>query len=222
MEKVNEIFNLENAKPKEERILVELSKNFPSLLELEKYISELEAEGAGKINAFEVKEMQKLPCWNEIASFFEKRNVKGFDNIKVVVIDDEDFWKNFYGSNDSKSSYKPKTIILKKSVFEKEKLSTEDVSWLVHEIGHLMFYDNLGDQLEQYMEEYHKTGKYTDSKMEQQAFELQFEFLKSEGVSKEECVDFVNRYLGKAFADDEYGKIEELKQITKYIEAVYS
>ena len=49
-------------------------------------------------------------------------------------------------------------------------ISDEIMSWLIHEIGHIEFYKGLGEKLDEYMEEYHKKGEYTDSEMEKSAF----------------------------------------------------
>ncbi len=178
-------------------------------------------ENFERFEKFEIKKLNELLAWKEMRSFFESKNFKGLEDLKVIVIDDENFWKNFYGSNDSKSSYNPKTIILKKNIFEKEGISTEEVSLLVHEVAHLLFYDSLGGDLEKYMEEYYSKGVYTDSVMEKSAFEMQFEFLKFKGKTKQQCVDEVKKYLDEVFEDDEEGKTKEFEQLMKYVESVY-
>jgi hypothetical protein len=131
-------------------------------------------------------------------------------------------WEDIFGSNDSKSSHKPMAIILKREIFENENISDENASWLIHEIGHTEFYKNLGDKLDDYMKEYHAKGEYIDSDMERDAFQLQFEFLKSIGKTKTECLDFVKKYLNKSSGDDTKETRErELEQIEGYINNVF-
>ena len=96
-----------------------------------------------------------------------------------------------------------KTIILKKDVFEKENISIEESSWLVHEVGHVLFYDSLGDDVGKYMDEYYKKNEYTNSFMESSAFQLQFDFLKNNGKSKDDCIAFVKSYLNESFGEDQ-------------------
>jgi hypothetical protein len=171
---------------------------------------------------FEVKGVGELPVWSNMKTFFEEEGIREVDSMQVIVVDDADFWKKFYGSNDSKSSYKPKAIILKKELFDSEETSSREESWLAHEIGHMIFYDSLGDTLEQYMQDYYARGEYTDSKMEKFAFQLQFGFMKSRGVTKEGCVDFVEEYLDESFDENETDEKEkERRQLMKYIQEVY-
>lgn len=167
----------------------------------------------------EYKSMSELQCWSRLSGFdFAKK----LADLKIVVIDDDEKWKSVYGSNDSKSSYYPKTIILKKEIFDREDISDENLSWLVHEMGHVDFYDWLGEGLNEYMEQYYATGKYTESEIEQKAFEKQFEFLKSIGKTKEECLDMMEKYLTDSFEEgQENKKQQEFEQIKKYLENVY-
>jgi hypothetical protein len=164
--------------------------------------------------------MPELQCWNKIGS---SDFAKKFAGLTVVVIDDNRKWQEIYGSNDSKSSYSLKTIILKKEVFDREDIPDENLSWLVHEMGHIDFYDGLGDGLDAYMKEYYAAGKYTESEMEQKAFELQFKFLKSIGKTEEECLGMMEKYLAKSFQEDQKNeRKQEFEQIRKYVENVYA
>ncbi len=167
----------------------------------------------------EVKKMSELPYWEKINKFLGD---KGITESEVIIIGDEEKWKSIYGSNDSKSSSKPKAIILKKEIFDQENISDENMSWLIHEIGHIEFYKSLGEKLDEYMEEYHKKGEYTSSEMEKEAFKIQFEFLKSIGKTKEECLDFIKKYLDDSFKkEEETEKEKELTQIGKYLSEVF-
>ncbi len=167
----------------------------------------------------EIKKLSELPYWNKIEKFLVD---KGIADNKVILIDDEEKWKSIYGSNDSKSSHKPKVIILKKQIFDNENISDENISWLVHEIGHIEFYKSLGDKLDEYMKEYYANGEYANSSMEESAFQLQFEFLKIIGKTKRECLDFIDKYYDKCFGEDEKEEKEkEIRQIEKYIDSVY-
>ena len=166
----------------------------------------------------EIKKLSELPYWNKINNFLADKKIA---DSEIIIIDDEKKWKNIYGSNDSKTSHKPMAIILKKEIFDRGDISEENMSWLIHEIGHIEFYKNLGEKVDEYMEEYHKKGEYTDSEMERDAFRLQFEFLKSIGKTRVECLNFVKEYLGKSFGKGEKdAKKKELEQIEKYINDV--
>lgn len=176
----------------------------------------------------EVKKLSELPYWKKINEFAVRKGIADIDNIETVIANDGEQWEDIFGSNDSKLSHKPKIIILKKEIFDNGEISEENISWLVHEIGHIKFYQNLGNDLDAYMEEYHRKGNYTDSDMEKFAFELQFEYLKTQGKTQEECIGIVKNYLNKSFGeDDEIGDAEkaakenEYKQIIKFLVKVY-
>lgn len=183
--------------------------------EAEKYV----AENLKDFENVEVKKMSELPSWDKINKFLSDNGIEDRD---VIIVDDEEKWKSTFGSNDSKSSHKPIAILLKKQIFDCGDISEENMSWLVHEIGHIDFYKKLGEKLDEYMEAYHKKGEYTDSDMEKEAFNLQFEFLKSIGKTEAECADFINKYLEKSFSSDEQEEKEkESKQIEKYLSAIF-
>ncbi|MEI7890445.1 MAG: hypothetical protein WCI36_00595 [bacterium] len=181
--------------------------------ELQNLISKEDFKGA------EVKHFSQLKCWDKIKDFdFADK----FTGLEIVVIDDEEKWKNVYGSNDSKSSFSPKTIILKKEVFDREDISDENLGWLIHEMGHIDFYESLGEQIGEYMKKYYAAGKYTESEMEQDAFEKQFQFLKSIGKSKSDCVVMMKKYLNESFENNqEEEKKKELEQLMKYINNIF-
>jgi hypothetical protein len=185
------------------------------MTDMEKYVK-------GNLQDFEnveIKKLSELPFWNKINKFLADKKISDGE---VIIIGDEERWRSLYGSNDSKSSHRPMAIILKKEIFDQEDISEGNMAWLIHEIGHLEFYKDLGDKLDAYMEEYHASGEYTNSAMEKQAFELQFEFLKSIGKTKAECLDFIEKYLAQAFAgNEEEAKNKELKQIMKYIDDIF-
>jgi hypothetical protein len=167
----------------------------------------------------EIKNMSELPYWNKLKGFLADKKISSGE---VIIVDNEKKWKSIYGSNDSKSSHKPMTIILKKEIFDNENISDENASWLIHEIGHIEFYKNLGDKLDEYMEEYYTKGEYTNSAMEKDAFQLQFEFLKNIGKTKVECLDFMEKYINKSFGVDEaMAKQKELEQVKNYLDSVF-
>ncbi len=188
-------------------------RNFSDRMEMRE---EFEKENFKNI---EFKNMSQLQCWDRIKDFdFASK----FAGLEIVVIDDEEKWKSVYGSNDSKSSHNPKTIILKKEIFDRQDITDGDISWLIHEIGHIDFYNGLGENLDEYMEKYYQTGEYANSEMEQKAFEKQFQFLKSIGKTKTECVAVIENYLEKTFAENQEGeKSKERGQIMGYINMVY-
>jgi len=192
----------------------------------QKYLEEERSEAADYVKKnlesfenVEIKKLSALPYWNKISKFLSD---KGISDGEVVIIDDEKSWESVYGSNDSKSSHKPKAIILKKEIFNQENISEENISWLIHEIGHIEFYKNLGDNLDEYMDEYHKKREYAASEMEKAAFSTQFEYLKSVGKTKTECLGFVEKYLNKSFGKDQKeARRKELEQIESYITSVF-
>jgi hypothetical protein len=177
------------------------------------------AENLKDLENVEIKRMSELPYWNKISKFLADQKIS---DTEVILIDDEKRWKDIYGSNDSKSSHKPMAIILKKEIFDNENISDENISWLVHEMGHTEFYKSLGGKLDEYIEEYHAKGEYTDSAMEEAAFKLQFEFLKSLGKTKTDCITVVENYLRKSFGGEEKdSQAKELEHIKKYLDAVF-
>ena len=154
-----------------------------------------------------------------MSKFLDTKRISGGE---VIIIDDEKNWENIYGSNDSKSSLKPMAIILKKEIFDRENISEENISWLIHEIGHIEFYKALGERLDSYMEEYYRKGEYVESEMEKTAFQLQFEYLKSIGKSRTECVEFIKNYFDKSFSENESEKKEkELEKVTEYLDEIF-
>lgn len=188
-------------------------RNFSRSMEIQE---EFEKENFKNI---EFKQISQLKCWDKLVDFdFAKK----FAGLEIVIIDDEEKWRNVYGSNNSKSSHSPKTIILKREVFDRQDISDENLSWLIHEIGHIDFYDELGENLDDYMEKYYKTDKYAESEMEQRAFEKQFQFLKSLGKTRIECAAVIEKYLEKTFSENqEEERKKEFKYILKYINNVY-
>jgi hypothetical protein len=179
-------------------------------------------ENLGDFENVEIKKLSELPCWKKISDFIASKKMVGIDNVDTVIANGGKQWESVFGSNDSKSSYKPMTIILKKEIFDNENISDENVSWLIHEIGHIKFYQDLGDKLDGYMAEYHKKGEYSDSEMEKFAFEMQFEYLKSTGKTKGECEDVIRKYLDKSFGEDKKeSKANIHKQIMKFLDGIY-
>ncbi|MDO8469881.1 MAG: hypothetical protein Q7S84_02555 [bacterium] len=175
---------------------------------------------------FEIKRVEDLCHWNKIKSFLETSNLKT-KGIRVIVIDNEEYWKNFYGSNPSKSEVEPKTIILKKELFESENISEENLSWIVHEIGHLSFYDFLDDKNGEYMTGVQGRQKYTETAMESIAFQIQVDYLKGLGKTGEQCLTFMRSYVDESFGSDENLdnsekklKQKELEQLIRYVNGV--
>lgn len=181
------------------------------MMGVEKYVK----DNLQRFEKVEIKKMSELPFWSRINKFLASKNIADGE---VIIIDDEDKWKSIFGSNNSKSSHAPMAIILKKEIFDREDISDDNAAWLVHEVGHIEFYKSLGDKLDAYMREYHVKGEYTNSSMEEAAFKLQFEFLKSIGKTKDECLAYMTKYLDKSFSRDEEGEKEkERKQIMGYM-----
>jgi len=164
---------------------------------------------------FEIKRIEDLKHWDKIKSFLENSNLKA-EGIRVIVIDNEEYWKNFYGSNPSKSVVEPKTIILKKEVFEQD------------EIGHLSFYDFLDDKKGEYMAGVKERQKYTETAMESIAFQKQMDYLKSIGKTREQCLTFMKSYVDESSGSDENldstekeRKQKELEQLIQYVNGVF-
>lgn len=204
-EKFNNSKNLES----------EREKKVQNTSESENYVN----ENLKNFKHVETKKISDLPYWGKIKNFLAN---KGIEDREIIVVDDNERWNEIYGSNNSKSSHKPEAIILKRGIFDKENISYESISWLIHEVGHIEFYKSLGEKLDEYMEKYHAEGKYSDSEMESSAFQLQFEFLKSVGKTKDECRDFIKHYLNKTFVKNEKEQKEkELKTIEEYLDNAF-
>ncbi len=176
---------------------------------------------------FEVKELGSLKHWGKIKNYLEINNINS-DGIKVVVIDNEEYWKTFFGSNNSKSEVEPKTIILKKKIFESENIDDENLSWIVHEVGHVAFYDFLDDKASEYISKVHERKKYIRTAMESVAFQMQIGYLKSIGKTKEACWAFMKLYIEESFGLDESLddtqkalKQNELEQLMQYVNNVF-
>lgn len=176
---------------------------------------------------FEIKSLEDTKHWEKIKSFLKEKNLSS-EGIKVIVINNEEYWKEFYGSNPSKSVVEPKTIILKKEKFEEEKISDENLSWIVHEVGHLSFYDFLDDKAGEYMAGVEKQQKYTETAMESIAFQTQLDYLKSLGKTKEDCLAFMKSYLEESYGPDKNlddpqkeSKQKALNQLTRYLDNVF-
>jgi len=176
---------------------------------------------------FEIKRIEDLKHWNKIRSYLEAHNLKP-EGVRVIVIDNDEYWKNFYGSNDSKSGFEPKTIIIRKGVFEEDGVSDEDLSWIVHEVAHLSFYDFLDEKTAEYIAGTQEPQKYIKTAMESIAFQAQIAYLKSLGKTKESVSAFVGTYIEKSFGRDEEidddqreVKQKELAQLMKYVDNVY-
>jgi len=181
-------------------------------------------ENAGGI---EVKGLDELKHWDRIKEYLEKNNLAPKE-MKVIVVDNDEYWDAFFGSNPSKSVIEPKTIVLKKDIFENESASDEDLSWIVHEVGHVSFYDFLDDKKDGYMDEVQKQQKYTDTAMESVAFQTQVDYLKSLGRSKEACQAFMRSYVEESSAPEESmdgaqkaSKQQELEQLAQYVDGVF-
>lgn len=207
---------------------IRAENGFSSLI-IEKLEAQLYAEeNLGDFENVEIKKISELSCWRKISEFMGNKEIVGIDNVDIVMANGGKQWERVFGSNDSKSAHRPMMIILKKEIFDNENISDEDASWLVHEIGHIKFYQDLGDNLDKYMENYHKRGEYTDTDMEESAFGLQFQYLKSKGKTKNECEGIIKKYLDKSFAeDDKIGEAEkeakekEYNQMMKFLDNIY-
>ena len=188
---------------------------------IEKFRSFENAEG------IEVKDLEELKHWDRVKEYLEKNNLAPKE-MKVIVVDNDEYWNTFFGSNPSKSVIEPKTIVLKKDIFENESVSDEDLLWIVHEVGHVSFYDFLDDKKDGYMDEVQKQQKYTDTAMESVAFQTQVDYLKSLGKSKEACHVFMRSYVEESSGPEENmddvqkaSKQQELEQLAQYVDGVF-
>jgi hypothetical protein len=175
----------------------------------------------------EVKGLEELKQWDKIKPYLEKNNLASKE-MKVVVVDNEEYWNAFFGSNPSKSVVEPKTIILKKEIFESESVSDEDLSWIVHEVGHVSFYDFLDDKKDGYMEDVQNKQKYTDTAMESVAFGVQVDYLKSLGKTRQECLSFMRSYVDESSGPEDAmddaqraSKQKELSDLAQYVKGVF-
>ena len=88
----------------------------------------------------------------------------------------------------------------------------------MHEIDHLSFYDFLDDKKDEYMKGFEAHQKYTDTAMESVAFQIQIDYLKNLGKTKEQCLAFMKSYVEESSSEDNQ---EEIAQLTQYVNSVY-
>jgi len=177
-----------------------------------------------KFEGFEINDLEQTEYYPFIAKFMEGQGISP-KGVKIIAIDNPEYWKKMFGSNITKSSMESKAITIDKSRFKDLDKRQDLQSWLVHEVAHTAFYDRLGAKLPAYVKQYEKDNRYTDSANESVAYQTQFEFLKKTGWSKEQAVGFMEEYLDEAYgsADEATEEVKkELKTLTGFIDAVYA
>jgi len=207
---------------------------------LDKHYDEVKAAGVDpdKLIA-EYKSLKRLEAatvtpidhyrhWERIRSYFESLGLKGAEDLPLVMIDDDQYWQVFYGSNLSKSDAESKAVILRKSVFDAPNLSDDMLSMLVHDIGHLIFYARLEERRESYLDSFRRGRKYTSSAMESVAFQTQMDFLKHCGRSEHDVLQFMSEYLDKNYGDKDaldverrQSRDEEQNDLERYVRGVF-
>ena len=187
-----------------------------------------EYERFRKFDKFRVAGLETSPHWPRLREYFDRAGIKEAGRLKVIVVDDPEFWQTFHGGNPTKSSLEDMTIWAKPEIFDRPDASAGDVSWLVHEAGHLKSYALLGPEARRYQEAVEKSGRYAATSVESVAYQAQLDYLKDQGQSREQCAEFLRRYLADNYGPDarldpdrRAEKDKEMAQLSRYLEAVF-
>lgn len=177
---------------------------------------------------FQIKTLGELSCWKRLEKYFYQMGLENVANIPVAIIDNDEFWKTFYGEHTSKAVFDPKSMFVVKSVYDAENVLEEKLSAMVQQAGKLVFHDILDGESENYVAKYEKRTILADSAMDSVAYQMQIDFLRSIGKSKEETKAFLLRNANETFGfDDELTQEEleikqsEIAQIMKYLDEIY-
>lgn len=178
---------------------------------------------------FEIKTLGELSCWKKLEKYFIQIGMESVSCIPVAIIDNDEFWKTFYGEHNSKAVFDPKSMFVVKSVYDIESVLEAKLSTIVHQAGKLVFHDILDDKSEQYLAAYNQRLTVTDSAMDSVAYQMQIDYLGSIGKSKEEAESILMMNANETFGHDSELTEEEIEikqreigQILKYLEDVYA
>ncbi len=110
----------------------------------------------------------------------------------MIVVVPDDLW--FKGEQPSESNAEGDVILFKQSYFE----SADNIAWMTHELAHCQKYKNAPEQYEQDSQTYafqDIVGEYAypNNIVERYTFTKQFEFLKQEGLSREEIFEMIKK-----------------------------
>jgi hypothetical protein len=184
--------------------------------------------GLKRLESVTVLPLDRYRHWERIQSYFEALGLRGIEKLPLVMIDDDQYWQAFYGSNLSKSDAASRAVILRKSIFDAPDPGDNMLSMLVHDVAHLVFYARLEEQRESYLDSFRRGLKYTSSAMESVAFQTQIDFLKHCGRSENDVLQFVSEYLSKDFGDKDaldpeirQSRDEELGDLTRYVRGAF-
>ncbi|MFZ4632142.1 MAG: hypothetical protein ACOYL8_02965 [Patescibacteria group bacterium] len=130
---------------------------------------------------------------------------KRLDNINIVIVPDE-LWAK--GRASSESDAEKNLILFKKSDFESLADSSES-AWMTHELAHCQKFLN-SKEAENYEKDMQTPAfmdikteyNYPNNLVEQYTFSKQFEFLKSQGATRESVLEMLNETYEKE--DEEF------------------
>jgi hypothetical protein len=181
-----------------------------------------------RLAAVDVLPLDKYRHWERLRPYFEDLGLKGIEDLPLVMIDDEQYWLAFYGSNLSQSDAESKAIVLRKGIFDALDLNDNLLSMFVHEVGHLIFYARLEEKRESYLDSFRRGQKYTSTAMESVAFQTQMDFLKYRGQSEHDVLQFMTEYLGRNYGDKDaldaerrQRRDEEQNDLERYVRSVF-
>lgn len=211
-----------------------------AIAHLDKHYDEAKAIGADpdellaayrklkRLTSAEVIALDNYRHWDRVGSYFESIGLKGIADLPVVLIDDEQYWLDFYGTNLSRSDAESKAVVLRKSIFDAPDLNDSLLSMLVHEVGHLIFYARLDEKRESYLDSFRRGQKYTSSAMESVAFQVQMDFLKYRGQSEHDVLQFMIEFLDRNYGDKDdldaerrQRRDEEQNDLERYVRSVF-
>lgn len=162
---------------------------------LQEYL-ELKEGDIERISLIKIKDLpQKYHTQREFL------NDKRLENVTVAIVPD-DLWAK--GSQPSESSAENQLILIKQSYFETQE-NPDEIAWICHEMAHYQkFLDSqttgqYQDDMQKFAFENLKTEyTYPNNRVEQHAFTKQFQFLKTQGKSKEEILTMLGQYYENA------------------------
>ena len=171
--------------------------NLPN--DLRQYLNHyLELDSKEKLDSLRLYEQSDLPTiFLEGLAYLDDPRL---ENVRVVVVPDN-IWAK--GARISEYHENHNLILVKAKYFNDPELEKAE-GWYVHELGHATcFADIKGETLDERIKKYRRELEiqafdleslvgYPNTKVEELAFDKQFSYLKSQGVLREEIVEFLS------------------------------
>ncbi len=166
----------------ENEYLVKEAARQQRIMELKKYLVEyLGLKSPEQANEIKFVSAEKLAGNHK--EQFDFLADKRLADVQIAVVPDE-LWVK--GDQPSESDAEQNLVLFKESAFNGE----DAVAWMTHELGHCQQLKNT--DAEQYRND--SDAGYPDNGVERHAFAKQFEFLKSNGVTKEQILQMLEEW----------------------------